>query len=259
MCHLHPSAWTFAKCWLARVRPSPSRWQLGTTSPSPWNPGGREPCLPQPRRRRNQRPQPWDEMQEGEKSFWEKNLLLLQRSLAMKFLEKKLKLLEKPQLCSIITRHPPHPWRGARWSLLGGRKRCPPSASWMVLLLLPRLLPGRTWHRAVNSAPWRSGRSADLWYLKWVHTPRFPVLFALPRQGTLVPVRRATVGSTTLEGDVKASQTWYADPANEQHHASQCINFNASCLVFFNARCFDIVQREQIILIKTTKKNADWC
>ena len=41
-CHLRPSVWTFARCWLARVYPSPSPCLLGTTSPSPWNPGGKK-------------------------------------------------------------------------------------------------------------------------------------------------------------------------------------------------------------------------
>ena len=32
----------------------------------------------------------------------------------------------------------------------------------------------------------------------------------------------------------------------------------ASCVVLFNARCLDIVQREQTIVIKMIKKNAGW-
>ena len=44
----------------------------------------------------------------------------------------------------------------------------------------------------------------------------------------------------------------------EQHQASQCIYLIASLLVFFNARCFDIVQREQIFQIKMIKKKVSF-
>ena len=119
MLFLRPSVWTFARCWLASLRPSPSPWRLGPTSPSPWTPGGRQ--LPLLQRRRRKPRQPWDAMPGEEKSFCGKNLLHLHQ-----FLKKELKLCRRLRHpCTTIPLHL-HLQGGDKWSL-SGRGRCLPS------------------------------------------------------------------------------------------------------------------------------------
>ena len=161
---------------------------------------------------------------------------------------------------SIITLHPPHLWRGARWSLLGGRRRCPPSASWMVLLLLLRQLPGRRWPNAVSSAPSWSGRSAVSWCLRCVPTLRSPVLVALSRWPRWVAAWTASaVSTTTTARDMKVFQTWSVDLASEQTPWKPSLSLYQLSLhhvVLFNARCLCVVRWEQINLINIDKKTT---
>ena len=149
MLFLRPSVWTFARCWLASLRPSPSPWRLGPTSPSPWTPGGRQ--LPLLQRRRRKPRLPWDAMPGEEKSFCGKNLLHLHQ-----FLKKELKLCRRLRHpCTTIPLHL-HLQGGDKWSL-SGRARCPASTSWTalthhlqagrrLLTLFSRTTMVSTWH-----------------------------------------------------------------------------------------------------------------
>ena len=108
-----PSAWTFAKHWQGRVRPSTSPCPSVPTSPSPWTPGVRKwRRAPEPR---SQVPQLCEEMPSGDRTSWKGSKTLRQWTTLLSW---QLSLLHLFATC-VTTRQPlKRGWRHTRgWSM----------------------------------------------------------------------------------------------------------------------------------------------